>query len=50
MGWEGVARLLPRRVAGLRSPPERILHIDATHEPHDYSGCIPVILVRVETL
>jgi deoxyadenosine/deoxycytidine kinase len=31
-------------------PPERILRLDVTHEPTDYSGCIPVILARIDAI
>jgi deoxyadenosine/deoxycytidine kinase len=31
-------------------PPEHILHIDVTQEPPDYSGCIPVILAKIDSI
>jgi deoxyadenosine/deoxycytidine kinase len=31
-------------------PPERVIHFDVTHEPLDFSGCIPVIIAHITGL
>lgn len=31
-------------------PPDRLLHLDVTHEPPDYGGCVQDVLARIENL